>query len=39
MRADDPKRKHALQRIKQWVEKALAGEPVEAALTGASSAE
>ena len=32
MRADDPKRKGALLRIKQWVENALAGEPVTSAV-------
>jgi hypothetical protein len=29
MRPDDPKRKQALLRIKQWIEKALTGSPVE----------
>ena len=29
MRADDPKRTAALQRIKQWLEKTLASEPIE----------
>ena len=37
IRPDDPKRKQGLMRIKQWVEKALSGEGVEAAATAAVS--
>lgn len=39
MRTDDPRRPAALQRIKQWVEKALAGEPIVAAEAASVSVE